>query len=79
VPNTRILTRQDCCKNQSEVQTWGGFTGNYEGNIPSFDGDCVDFPNRWCDNLSNNDPNVLELASQATVYVVLNMANFQFP
>jgi hypothetical protein len=79
VPNTGILTRQDCCKGQSEVQTWGGFTGNYEGNIPSFDGGCVDFPGRWCDNLSNNDATVLELASQATASVVLNMANFQFP
>jgi hypothetical protein len=79
VPNTGILTRQDCCKDQSEVDTWGGFTGNYEGNIPSFDGGCVDFPGRWCDNLSNNDPIVLELASKATAWVVLNMANFQFP
>ena len=79
IPNTGILTRQDCCKDQSEVDTWGGFQGNYEGNIPSFDGGCVDFPNRWCDNLSNNDPNVLELASRATAFVVLNMANFQFP
>ena len=79
VPDTGILTRQDCCKDQREVDTWGGFTGNYEGNIPSFDGGCVDFPGRWCDNLSNNDPIVLELASKATAYVVLNMANFQFP
>ena len=79
VPNTGILTRQDCCKDQSEVQTWGGFPGNYEGNIPGFDGGCVDFPQRWCDNLSNNDPTVLEVASQATAWVVLNMANFQFP
>jgi peptidase M28-like protein/PA domain-containing protein len=79
IPNTGILTRQDCCKDASEVQTWGGFQGNYEGNIPSFDGGCVDFPNRWCDNLSNNDPTVLELASRATAFVVLKMANFQFP
>ena len=79
VPNTGILTRQNCCKEQSEVDTWGGFQGNYEGHIPGFDGGCVDWPQRWCDNLSNNDPTVLEVASRATAFVVLNMANFQFP
>ena len=79
VPDTGILTRQDCCKAAWEVNLWGGVLGNYEGNIPSFDGGCVDFPGRWCDNLSNNDPNVLELATRASAFVVLNMANFQFP
>jgi hypothetical protein len=38
----------------------------------------VDFPGRWCDNLSNNDPNVLELATRASAFTVLNLANFQF-
>jgi hypothetical protein len=32
-------------------------------------------PHRWCDNLSNNDPFVLELASKAVAYVVLKLAN----
>jgi len=78
IPNTGILTRQDCCKTQTEVNTWGGFTGNYEGNIPSFDGGCVDIPNRWCDNLDNNDPAVLLLMTQATAYVTQQLANYPF-
>ena len=78
IPNTGILTRQDCCKDQSEVNIWGGSLGNYEGNIPSFDGGCVDYPNRWCDNLDNNDPAVLQLMSQATAYVTQQLANFAF-
>jgi Zn-dependent M28 family amino/carboxypeptidase len=75
VPDSGILTRQDCCKGQSEVRLWGGFTGNYEGHIPSFDGGCVDLPNLWCDNLSNNDPFVLELATKAVAKVTLTLAN----
>jgi hypothetical protein len=78
IPDTGILTAQDCCKDQSEVDTWGGFLGNYEGNIPSFDGGCVDMPFLWCDNLSNNDPSVLQLASRATAYVVQQLANYAF-
>ena len=78
IPNTGILTRQDCCKGPQEVALWGGFLGNYEGNIPSFDGGCVDRPNLYCDNLSNNDPAVLELASKATAYVTLQLANHPF-
>jgi len=39
-----VLTGQDCCKTQDEVNTFGGSTGNYEGNVPSFDGGCVDNP-----------------------------------
>ena len=69
IPDTGILTRQDCCKGSAEVALWGGYLGNYEGNIPSFDGGCVDRPNLWCDDLSNNDPAVLALASKATAYV----------
>lgn len=79
VPNTGILTQQDCCKHRWEKRLWGGFLGNYEGKIPSFNGGCVDQPLRWCDNLSNNDPFVLELASRATAYVVFNLANYPFP
>lgn len=75
VPDTGVLTRQDCCKGASEVRLWGGYLGNYEGNIPSFDGGCVDMPNLWCDNLSNNDPFVLVLVSKAVAHVTLKLAN----
>ncbi len=78
IPNTGILTQQDCCKQQSEVNVWGGYLGNYEGNIPSSDGGCVDQPNRWCDNLDNNDPVVFQLMSQATAYVTQQLANHAF-
>jgi uncharacterized membrane protein len=53
---------------------FGGFTGNYEGNVPSFDGGCVDNPFRWCDNLSNNDPTVLTFMSKAFATMVVQMA-----
>jgi len=46
IPASGVLTGQDCCKSQEEVALFGGFTGNYEGNIPSFDGGCVDNPFR---------------------------------
>jgi len=78
IPDTGILTRQDCCKEQPEVDIWGGFLGNYEGTVPGNDGGCVDMPDRWCDNLSNNDPFVFGLASKASAYVTLNMANHVF-
>ena len=75
VPNTGILTGQDCCKGSADVAKFGGFTGNYEGNIPSTDGGCVDRSFRWCDNLSNNDPVVLTTVSKAFASVVFNLAN----
>ena len=75
VPDTGILTEQDCCKGSAEVKLWGGFLGNYEGKIPSFDGGCVDQPDRWCDDLSNNDPFVLELVSKAVAHVTFELAN----
>ncbi len=78
IPDTGILTRQDCCKGSAEVALWGGYLGNFEGNIPSFDGGCVDRPNLWCDDLSNNDPAVLALASKATAYVTFQLANYAF-
>ena len=78
IPNTGILTQQDCCKSAGEVKIWGGVRGNYEGKIPSFDGGCVDNPKRWCDNLSNNDPTVFALASKAAAYVALQLSNFPF-
>jgi Peptidase family M28/PA domain len=78
IPDSGILTRQDCCKAQSEVDIWGGFLGNYEGTIPGSDGGCVDRPNLWCDNLSNNDPFVFGLASKASAFVTLKLANHVF-
>jgi Zn-dependent M28 family amino/carboxypeptidase len=74
VPASGLLTGQDCCKTQEEVDLFGGYLGNYEGNIPSFDGGCVDNPFRWCDNLSNNDPNVLTFMSQAFADMTVRMA-----
>lgn len=78
IPDSGILTEQDCCKTQSEVNLWGGFVGNYEGHVPGNDGGCVDQPNLWCDNLSNNDPYVLGMVSKATANVVFQMANHPF-
>jgi hypothetical protein len=74
IPAGGLLTGQDCCKTQEEVDLFGGFLGNYEGNVPSFDGGCVDNPFRWCDNLSNNDPNVLTFMSKAFATMVVQMA-----
>ena len=74
IPASGLLTGQDCCKPQGEVDLFGGSLGNYEGNIPSFDGGCVDNPFLWCDNLSNNDPNVLTFMSKAFANTVVQMA-----
>jgi hypothetical protein len=74
IPASGMLTGQDCCKTQQEVDLFGGFTGNYEGNVPSTDGGCVDNPFRWCDNLSNNDPNVLTFMSKAFADMTVRMA-----
>jgi Zn-dependent M28 family amino/carboxypeptidase len=74
IPASGLLTGQDCCKTQHEVDLFGGSLGNFEGNIPSFDGGCVDNPFRWCDNLSNNDPNVLTFMSKAFASMVVQMA-----
>jgi hypothetical protein len=74
VPASGLLTGQDCCKSQEEVNLFGGFVGNFEGNIPSFDGGCVDNPFLWCDNLSNNDPTVLTFMSKAFANTVVRMA-----
>jgi len=75
VPNTGILTGQDCCKSASDVSLFGGSTGNYEGNVPGTDGGVVDRPFLWGDNLDNNDPVVLETVSKAVASVVFNLAN----
>jgi hypothetical protein len=74
IPASGLLTGQDCCKTQGEVDLFGGYVGNFEGNIPSFDGGCVDNPFRWCDNLSNNDPAVLTFMSKAFATMVVQMA-----
>jgi Peptidase family M28/PA domain len=74
IPAGGLLTGQDCCKTQEEVDLFGGFLGNYEGNVPSFDGGCVDNPFRWCDNLDNNDPEVLTFMSKAFATMVVQMA-----
>jgi hypothetical protein len=75
VPNSGILTQQDCCKREWEVDLWGGYLGDYEGTVPGFREACVDDPHRWCDNLSNNDPFVLEFVSKAIAAVTLELAN----
>jgi len=75
VPNSGILTQQDCCKHAQGVALWGGFPGNFEGKVPGWNGGCVDQPERWCDNLSNNDPFVLEFVSKAVADVTLRLAN----
>jgi Zn-dependent M28 family amino/carboxypeptidase len=74
IPAGGLLTGQDCCKNQHEVDLFGGSVGNFEGNIPSFDGGCVDNPFLWCDNLANNDPTVLTFMSKAFANTVVRMA-----
>jgi len=74
IPASGVLTGQDCCKTQEEVDLFGGYLRNFEGNVPSFDGGCVDNPFRWCDNLSNNDPNVLTFMSRGFANMVVQMA-----
>jgi hypothetical protein len=74
VPASGVLTGQDCCKTQQEVDLFGGFLGNYDGNIPSTDGGCVDNPFLWCDNLNNNDKNVLTFVSKAFAASTVQMA-----
>jgi hypothetical protein len=71
IPAGGLLTGQDCCKNQQEVDLFGGHTGNLEGISPS---GCVDNPFLWCDNLSNNDPRVLTFMSKAFANTVVRMA-----
>jgi len=75
IPNTGILTGQDCCKTQDLVDKFGGYLGNYEGHIPSFDGGFVDRPFLWGDNLDNNDKNRLEVTSKAFAWVTWQLAN----
>jgi hypothetical protein len=74
VPASGVLTGQDCCKLPEEVQLFGGQLGNYEGNLGTSDGGCVDNPFRWCDNLSNNDPKVMTFMSRTFGNMVVRMA-----
>jgi Peptidase family M28/PA domain len=67
-----VLTGQDCCKTQNDVNLFGGTTGLFEGfGTPA---GCVDNPFLWCDNLSNNDRNVLTFMSRGFAVMVVNMA-----
>lgn len=75
IPNTGVLTMQDCCRQPWEVKLWGGYVGDYEGKVPGVGGACADQPFRWCDNLSNNDPVVFQLMSKAVGVVTLELAN----
>ena len=59
---------------RTEVNLFGGYTGNYEGHVPSTDGGCVDNPFLWCDNLANNDPWVLTTMTRDFATMVLRMA-----
>jgi hypothetical protein len=74
IPASGVLTGQDCCKLASDVALFGGYEGNFEGTVPGTDGGCVDNPFRWCDNLSNNDPEVLTWMSKTFAYMVGHMA-----
>jgi hypothetical protein len=74
IPASGVLTGQDCCKTQQEVDLFGGYLGNYEGNVPGTDGGCVDLPFRWCDNLGNNNPAVLTFMSRGFAQMVAHMA-----
>ena len=74
VPASGVLTGQDCCKPQSDVDLFGGQLGNFEGNLGTSDGGCVDNPFRWCDNLDNNDPEVMTFMSRTFDNMVIRMA-----
>jgi Peptidase family M28/PA domain len=74
IPASGVLTGQDCCKTQAEVDLFGGYTGNFEGTVPSTDGGCVDLPFRWCDNLGNNNPAVMTFMSRGFGQMVVHMA-----
>jgi hypothetical protein len=75
IPASGVLTGQDCCKSQAEVDLFGGTTGKLEGfNEPLATGGCVDNPFLWCDNLDNNVPEVLEFMSKAFGDSVVRMA-----
>jgi Peptidase family M28/PA domain len=75
VPASGLLTGQDCCKTQEEVDLFGGQTGNFEGNLGTTDGGCVDNAFRWCDNWPDNvDANNMTLMSKAMADMVIREA-----
>ena len=74
IPASGLLTGQDCCKSQDEVDLFGGFTGNFEGKRSELRRGVRRHPFRWCDNLANNDPNVLTFMSKAMANAVVQMA-----
>jgi hypothetical protein len=71
IPASGVLTGQDCCKTQEEVDLFGGHTGNFEGVSPT---GCVDNAFLWCDNLDNNDFGVMTFMSRGFANMVLRMA-----
>jgi hypothetical protein len=73
IPASGVLTGQDCCKTQAEVDLFGGQTGPFEG-IGVSPAGCVDNPFLWCDNLFNNDFNVMTFMSRGFANMVLTMA-----
>jgi Zn-dependent M28 family amino/carboxypeptidase len=74
IPASGVLTGQNCCKTAGDVTLFGGQTGNFEGNLGSTDGGCVDTPFRWCDNITNVDPKVMTFMSKAFGTMVVQMA-----
>jgi Peptidase family M28/PA domain len=75
IPASGLLTGQDCCKSQEEVDLFGGHTGAYEGaGTVGAETGCVDNPFLWCDNLANNDFDVMTFMSKAFANTVVRMA-----
>jgi hypothetical protein len=82
IPASGVLTGQDCCKTQAEVDLFShnlipgavNELGNFEGNLGTSDGGCVDNPFIWCDNLSNNNFDVMQLMTRDFANMVLTMA-----
>jgi hypothetical protein len=75
IPASGLLTGQDCCKTPEEVELFGGQTGNFEGNLGTTDGGCVDNPFRWCDNWPDNvNADTLTLMSKAMADMVIRQA-----
>ena len=74
IPASGVLTGQNCCKTAGDVALFGGQTGNFEGNLGTTDGGCVDNPFRWCDNITNVDPKVMTFMSRAFGAMVVQMA-----
>ena len=75
-PGQRRADRAGLLQDRSQdVDLFGGQLGNFEGNLAGrFDGGCVDNPFRWCDNLDNNDPEVMTFMSRTFANMVVNMA-----